>query len=239
MTTHLAPRPAWTPAFKAGLRKRFTQIGVLYLVYAALLFLPAGRLDWTWAWVLLGLYLGQVALNAVVLFRLNPELIARRAEGEGQKGWDRVVSGLWAVASIAGLVVAGLDQRLAWTAPLPLGLHLAGGLGYTLGFALFSWAMAANAFFSTVVRVLADRGHTVCTTGPYRFVRHPGYVGAILQALAAPLLLGSLWGLVLGGLAAVLIVVRTALEDRTLRAELAGYADYARSVRFRLLPGVW
>ncbi len=240
MTTHTAPsQPAWTSELKAGVRKRLTQIGALLLVYALLLFLPAGRLDWTWAWVLLGLYLAMIALNALVMFRLNPEVIARRAEGEGQKGWDRIVGGLWAIAGLAGLVVAGLDVRFGWSAPLPLAWHLAGAAGYTLGFALFSWAMASNAYYSTVERVQADQGHTVCTTGPYRFVRHPGYVGAILQSLVAPLLLGSLWAFVPGALAAALMVVRTALEDRALRAELPGYAAYARSVRFRLIPGVW
>ncbi len=108
-----------------------------------------------------------------------------------------------------------------------------------LGFAIFSWAMASNAFFSTVVRVLADRGHTVCSTGPYRFVRHPGYVGAIAQSFSAPLLLGSLWALIPAGLAALFLIVRTALEDRTLHAELDGYRGYAARVRYRLLPGVW
>jgi protein-S-isoprenylcysteine O-methyltransferase Ste14 len=173
------------------------------------------------------------------MLRISPETIARRAEAQGQKGWDRIVGGLWALASLAGLVVAGLDARFGWTAPFSLSVHVAGGLGYALGFALFSWAMASNAYFSTVVRIQKDRGHTVCTTGPYRFVRHPGYVGAILQSLVAPLLLGSLWSLIPGALAALLMIVRTALEDRTLQGELDGYRDYARRVRYRLLPGVW
>jgi protein-S-isoprenylcysteine O-methyltransferase Ste14 len=220
-------------------RKRLVQIAALLLVYALFLFVPAGRLDWPWAWVLLGTYLVMIGVNAVVLFHLNPELIARRAESAGQKGWDRLVSGLWAVTGLAGLIVAGLDFRFGWTGPLPFGVHLAGALGYTLGFALFSWAMASNAYFSTIVRVQADQGHTVCTTGPYHFVRHPGYVGAILQSLVAPLLLGSLWAFVPGALAAALLVVRTVLEDRTLHAELTGYEAYARSVRFRLIPGIW
>ncbi len=239
MAIPASPPQPWTPELKAGVRKRLIQIGGLLLVYALLLFLPAGRLDWVWAWVLLGVYLAMIAVNAVVMFRISPETIARRAEAQGQKGWDRVVGGLWAVAGLAGLVVAGLDARFGWTHSLSTGLHLTGLAGYTLGFALFSWAMASNAFFSTVVRVQADQGHTVCTTGPYRFVRHPGYVGAILQSLVAPLLLGSLWAFVPGALAAALMVIRTALEDRTLRAELPGYAAYARSVRFRLIPGVW
>lgn len=239
MTTHTLPPHRWTPALKAGVRKRLVQIAALLLMYALFLFVPAGRLDWLWAWVLLGLYLAMIAVNAVVLFRISPETIARRAEAEGQKGWDRVVGGLWAVAGLAGLIVAGLDARFGWTAPLSVGVHLAGAAGYTLGFALFSWAMASSAYFATVVRVQADQGHRVCTTGPYRFVRHPGYVGAILQSLTAPLLLGSLWAFIPGVLAAGLMAVRTALEDRTLRAELPGYQDYAGAVRARLLPGLW
>lgn len=237
MAAHASP--TWTPQLKAGVAKRLTQLGGLLVVYGLLLFLPAGRLDWPWAWGMLGLYVTMVAANAVVLLRVNPELIARRAEGAGQKGWDRVLTSVWALMGLAGLVAAGLDQRLGWTGPLPVAGHAAGAVGYGLGAALFSWAMAVNAYFSTVVRVQADRGHTVCTTGPYRFVRHRGYVGAILQALAAPLLLGSLWALVPGVLSAGLIVTRTVLEDRTLRAELPGYADYSRAVRYRLLPGLW
>jgi protein-S-isoprenylcysteine O-methyltransferase Ste14 len=233
------PQPAWTPAVRAGVSRRLRQIAALFLVYAALLFIPAGRLDWPWAWVLLGLYLAAIAANAAVLLRRHPETIAARAEAAGQRGWDRWVAGAWALVSMAGLVVAGLDARFGWTGPLALGWHLAGAAAYALGFALFSWAMISNAFFTTVVRIQSERGHRVCDTGPYRWVRHPGYVGAIVQALAAPLLLGSLWTLLPGVLAALLMVMRTALEDRLLRAELAGYADYAARTRYRLLPGVW
>jgi protein-S-isoprenylcysteine O-methyltransferase Ste14 len=233
------PRPAWTPAVRAGVTKRLRQIAVLLALYAALLFIPAGRLDWPWAWALLGLYLAAVALSAAVLLRRHPETIAARAEAAGQRGWDRVVGGAWALASLAGLVVAGLDARFGWTGPLPLGWHLAGLAAYALGFALFGWAMVSNAFFTTVARIQTERGHRVCDTGPYRWVRHPGYVGAIVQALAAPLLLGSLWTFIPGALAALLMAARTALEDRMLRAELAGYAAYAERTRYRLLPGVW
>ena len=99
--------------------------------------------------------------------------------------------------------------------------------------------MIANAYFSTAVRIQTDRGHTVCRTGPYRYVRHPGYLGFILQSIAVPILLGSLWALVPGIVAAALMVVRTALEDRTLQAELLGYQQYSREVRYRLIPGIW
>jgi protein-S-isoprenylcysteine O-methyltransferase Ste14 len=108
-----------------------------------------------------------------------------------------------------------------------------------LGWALFMWAMGANAFFSEAVRIQEERGHTVVTDGPYRYVRHPGYVGAILALFATPLLLGSLWALIPAGLATIGYVVRTALEDKTLQEELDGYTEYAQQTRYRLLPGVW
>ena len=108
-----------------------------------------------------------------------------------------------------------------------------------LCYALIVWAMAANAFFSKVVRIQDDRGHTVATGGPYRIVRHPGYVGGILFELATPIMLGSWWALIPGGFTALFFVVRTALEDKTLHEELPGYAEYAQQTRYRLLPGIW
>ena len=101
------------------------------------------------------------------------------------------------------------------------------------------WDTASNAYFSQIVRIQTDRGHKVATGGPYQYVRHPAYVGTILYELAVPVLLASWWALIPGGLNAILLVLRTALEDRTLQAELTGYADYARQVRYRLLPGIW
>ncbi|MCL4859126.1 MAG: isoprenylcysteine carboxylmethyltransferase family protein [Caldilineaceae bacterium] len=229
-----------TPALRAGIRKRFSQVGAIFLLQAAMLFLAAGRLDWVWAWVFIGLNLTGATANAVLLLRHSPETVAERASAQGMKGWDKWVGGAWAVTYfVMLLVVAGLDQRFGWTGLLPIAYHSAGVMVFGLGFALFSWAMITNAYFAAIVRIQTERGHTVCTSGPYRFVRHPGYVGAILQTLSAPLLLGSLWALLPGGLAVLLMVVRTALEDRTLHEELAGYATYAQRVRYRLLPGLW
>jgi len=108
-----------------------------------------------------------------------------------------------------------------------------------LGYALFLWAMASNAFFAEGVRIQEERGHTVATGGPYRFVRHPGYVGSILATVATPCLLGSPWALIPAIVSGALYVVRTNLEDKTLRQELPGYEQYARQTRHRLLPGVW
>ena len=220
--------------------KRMVQVALLVAFMAVVLFLSSGRLNWMWAWIFIGLNLIGVLINSIILLRYNPETIAERAEAEGMKDWDKIVSGLWAVTYyILMLLVAGLDTRFGWTPLLALALYVAGGIVFVLGFAFFSWAMISNAYFTAVVRILAERGQTICTTGPYRFVRHPGYVGAIIQSLATPLLLGSLWALIPGGVAAILMVTRTALEDQTLHQELDGYQDYAQQVRYRLLPGIW
>jgi len=139
----------------------------------------------------------------------------------------------------ASWVVAGLDVRFGWTGPIPWAYHVGGLLLVVLGYALFLWAMVSNAFFAEGVRIQKERGHTVATGGPYRCVRHPGYAGSILAQVSAPVLLGSPWALILGLASAAFFGVRTYLEDKTLRKELPGYEEYARRVRYRLLPGVW
>jgi protein-S-isoprenylcysteine O-methyltransferase Ste14 len=135
--------------------------------------------------------------------------------------------------------VAGLDVRLGWTGGLPLWLHLIGSVACAAGYSLFMWAMVSNAFFVEGMRIQEERGHTVATGGPYRWVRHPGYAGDVLAAVATPFLLGSLWSLIPAVVTALLFVVRTALEDRTLQEELDGYRAFAGRVRYRLIPGVW
>lgn len=137
------------------------------------------------------------------------------------------------------LLGAGLDRRFEWSPPLPMQVAAAALAVIALCAVLTIWAMAANRFFSGLVRIQSERGHTTVTGGPYRWLRHPGYAATILADLAAPLVLGSLWALIPGGLTGAIIVIRTALEDRTLQAELAGYREYTRRVRYRLLPGVW
>ena len=135
-------------------------------------------------------------------------------------------------------VVAGLDRGAEWSA-LPFWLQVVALVGMVLGIAITDWAMWANRFFSGTVRIQEDRGHTVAAGGPYRAVRHPGYVGTLVFEVFTPLLLGSWWAWIPGLLSAVLLLVRTALEDRTLQEELEGYEAYARQVRYRLLPGLW
>jgi protein-S-isoprenylcysteine O-methyltransferase Ste14 len=228
------------PDTKAGILARFAQIVVVFVLQAAILFIAAGTLAWVWAWVFLGIYIASMMVNSLFLLRTSPETVAERGRPKEMRNWDKVISSLWGLMQFLVLpLVAGLDLRFGWTQSLSVAWHLAGAMVFAAGLGLFGWAMIVNAYFSTVVRIQSDRGHTVCRTGPYRFVRHPGYVGAILQSGGAPVLLGSLWALIPGLVAAGLMVARTTLEDRTLQAELPGYADYTEEVRFRLVPGLW
>jgi protein-S-isoprenylcysteine O-methyltransferase Ste14 len=211
------------------------------LFTAAILFGTAGRLDWVMGWVVVGVYLVWTAATALTVIPTNPEMLLERTRPkEGTKKWDMVLLGIVGVAEIAKYVVAGLDQRWGWSPQMPLALQLAGVVVAVLAYdVIIVWAMAANAFFAQTVRIQEERGHTVATGGPYRYVRHPGYVGSILSQIATPLILGSAWAFIPAGLAALLFVVRTALEDKTLLEELDGYKEYAGQVRYRLLPGVW
>jgi protein-S-isoprenylcysteine O-methyltransferase Ste14 len=217
--------------------RRMIQVAVTYLVLAVLLFCSSGRLTWIWAWAYLGVGLGILVINVVTL---PAELMAERGHpGENVKGWDRLLATLTGLPTLGVPIVAGLDARFGWSPPLAPGVHLTGLALFAFGQGLFSWAMASNRYFSTAVRIQRDRGQTVATRGPYRYVRHPGYAGFAVGFFGTSLALGSLWAILPAGLVACLLAVRTVLEDRTLQDELAGYRDYAQRVRYRLLPGVW
>ena len=204
------------------------------------LFWSAGKIDWWPAWASLAVMLGWIVATAIIILRFNPGLLADRLGArKGAKLWDTAIMSILGLAQLVRYIVAGLDQRYGWTGGLPLAAQIAALAVCALGYALFVWATTSNTFFSQIVRIQVERGHTVVTGGPYHHVRHPAYLGAIAYELAVPVLLASGWAAVVSGLTAILLVVRTALEDRALLAELTGYADYARQVRYRLLPGVW
>jgi protein-S-isoprenylcysteine O-methyltransferase Ste14 len=223
-----------------GVFQRGAQVLAILLFYAVLLFVSAGRLDWLAAWIYLGIYAVTVLINMTIILPKNPEFAAERGRvKEDAKGWDKQITSIAGVFMIAGLVVPGLDLRFGWSPQFAFGVQLAGFVVLALGYALFSWAMLSNEFFETKVRIQKDRGQTVATSGPYRYVRHPGYVGMILQLLATPIALSSWWGIIPALCATGVFILRTALEDKTLREELAGYQEYAQEVCYRLFPGVW
>ncbi len=225
---------------RAGIVARIAQIFISLPFVAAILFLAAGTLAWVWAWVYLGIYITALLVNSLFMLGSRRETMAERGRPKEMRSWDMAISGLWALAQYVLLpLVASLDERFSWGRDLPLAWHLVGVALFVLGLGLFCWAMNANSFFSTVVRIQSERGHTVCRSGPYRLVRHPGYAGTILQAFGIALLLGSTWALLPAVLSAILIILRTIFEDRTLQAELPGYRDFTRETRYRLLPGVW
>lgn len=235
-------RPAMSADTTRLIRQWIVQSALGLLVLALALFACAGRVTWSWGWVQVAVLTAFLAAHPLLLIPINPELLAERQRGfrpAGTKRWDRVLVGLAGGMLIALLILAALDQRFGWSAPFALSLHLVGTVGCVLGYALFLWALVSNAFFAEGVRIQTERGHTVATAGPYRWVRHPGYVGDILVGLATPLQLGSWWALILGVVVGLLFVARTALEDATLRQELAGYEAYAGRVRHRLIPGLW
>ena len=213
---------------------------ILYILFvAAILFFSAGRLDWTIAWVFLGVY---IAIISISLIFVDPELIEERSHiGPGAKRWDLVLASLVVVFLFpATFIVAGLDAgRYHWSPPFPIWVQLLALLVYVMGSVISSWAMVVNKFFSTVVRIQKERGHYVVTGGPYRYVRHPGYTGAIVVSISIPLVLGSLWALIPALIGDCILVIRTVLEDNTLKKELEGYQDYANQVCYRLLPGIW
>jgi protein-S-isoprenylcysteine O-methyltransferase Ste14 len=217
-----------------------TRLIAALLVLALLLFVPAGSISWTRGWLFLLALVTVFGVSALYLWRINPEIFAARSRiHPGTKRWDRILLGFLFPAMLAILPVAALDDgqfqwsRMSWWFV---------GLGYlllTTGTAITAWAQAVNRFFEPGVRIQTERGHHVVDTGPYAIIRHPGYFAACLLFAGIALALGSWWALVPAGFAALLIMIRTEWEDRTLHAELAEYAAYAQRVPFRLIPGVW
>ena len=211
----------------------------LPLALLALIFLPVGRLDWTPGWIFILFLFTVYGVAVLVLKRVNPAIFrARNRFQAGTKRWDVILVSLICLGLVAEIPVATLDSgRMSWSA-MPISVVI---LGYILGagIALGTWAQAVNRFFEPGVRLQRERGQHVISTGPYAFVRHPGYVSAIMVFAGLALALASWWALIPAAWATALLILRTSWEDALLHAELEGYADYARRVRFRLAPGLW
>lgn len=219
---------------------RHTFVG---LFIPALVFLAAGTTDWPWGWVFAIVHFLCWGWMSLALARWNPELLnargKRRKDLTGTKTWDWVMLSLYGIIVLVQPIVAGLDFRYVWSTPVNTTVYILGNLLFIVSYGVLISAMVSNRNFEGTVRIQEQRGHQVASSGPYRYVRHPGYVGVILSMIALPVALGT-WAAFIPGLIGVAVFfIRTALEDRTLQAELPGYTDFAQRTRYRLIPGVW
>jgi protein-S-isoprenylcysteine O-methyltransferase Ste14 len=213
-------------------------VGVLF--FAGLVFLGAGRAAY-WPGVLyLVLALAGLTLSHLLVPSGSTITADRAREAQAGQDWDKRLLGAYFLVNIVTFLTAGMDSgRFHWTGDVPLGVTVAGAVLMVLGQALFAVAKRENAFFSSTVRIQVERGHRVCDTGLYRFVRHPGYLGMLMSQLAFPLVTQSYWAFVPAGIGACVLVARTVLEDRFLVEHLPGYADYTDRTRSKLLPGLF
>jgi protein-S-isoprenylcysteine O-methyltransferase Ste14 len=220
----------------------FIQLLVFILILPASPLLITGRWNWWEGWTYLAINLFGFIVSRWLAARRNPDILAERAKfmrHENTKSWDNLLAPL--VGLGGGLVpfVAGLDVRFGWSPEFGLPVKIVALILFLLGYVIASWALMENRFFSGTVRIQTERGHQVVSTGPYSLVRHPGYAGGLLSYLVTPLFLNAAWALTPALLMMATLVVRTALEDRTLQEELPGYKEYVAKTRYRLLPGVW
>ena len=214
-------------------------ITILIVLFGGFIFSNAPRLGWTLGWIYVGMVAAAVVINLVCLLWWNPELVWRRVGlGEYTKIWDGILTLLF-VITILGLFFVVTAETSSWGSSEPGAMWLLGLAIFALSWILFNWSMAVNPFFEKTVRIQTDHGHRVIDTGPYAYIRHPGYTGFAGWIISTPLLLSSTGAFIPALIAVGLVVIRTVLEDHTLRAELTGYTEYATRVRFRLIPGVW
>lgn len=223
--------------------RQWIRLVLAYLLMPLILLVCGGDLGWWQAWGYALLVVAAGPVGRIWAERRHPGLMAERQNMEkvqSAKAWDKLLAPLMALSlSFPLVIVAGLDHRFDWSPAFPTWLAVPGFILIALGYAFAAWALAENRFFSSVVRIQVDRGQVVCDTGPYRFVRHPGYAGNLLALSGMVLALGSMWLLIPAAVALIIAVIRTALEDRTLHEELPGYRAYAQRVCYRLIPGIY
>ncbi|GAH21019.1 unnamed protein product, partial [marine sediment metagenome] len=212
---------------KRGVKRWVLTSLIAVVLLAASLFLSAGTLFWWQAWVYLFTAAAILVLDYVVLVPISPDLLGERSRYQkGAKAWDQLLSRLMAtIGPVVILIVSGLDYRNSWSNGFPAWIVVIAMEFVLLGGLLALWAMAANRFFIGMVRIQDERGHRVVKSGPYRYIRHPGYLGSLFYILFTPLALGSLWALVPAVLTLGVILLRTYLEDNTLKNELPGYQE--------------
>jgi len=239
----MSAKTAHEEAVESVSPRQWIRLIVAYLLIPLSLFICGGDLGWWQAWLYSTLIFTAGIGGRMWAEKRHPGLTAERQNIENiqnAKAWDKVLAPLMAVSvGFPMVIVAGLDHRFKWSPDFPLWLSVVGFIFVASGYAFGSWALVENRFFSGVVRIQTDRGHVVCDTGPYRFVRHPGYAGNILPLFGIVLALGSVWTLIPAVVATIITVIRTVLEDQTLQEELSGYRDYTQRVSYRLIPGIY
>jgi protein-S-isoprenylcysteine O-methyltransferase Ste14 len=210
------------------------------LVFFAIIFISAGRIDYWQGLVYVATGLLMMLLNFTVL-QIDSGLLKERSKpGEGAKKWDKSILGLSFLTTLAMYCIAGLDSgRYHWSPDFHWSLTVMGIMLTASGQLLFLIAQKQNKFFSSTVRIQTDRGHKVCDTGLYKIVRHPAYMSSFIQLSGFPLLFGSLWSIIPVGLSAILLIARTQLEDQLLKKELTGFPEYAKKIQYRLIPFLW
>jgi len=224
---------------KIGIKLMLKSISI-FIVFIIITFITAGKLDYWQGWVFNGLNILFILLTYIVLIDRKDLIKERLKPGKGMKQWDRVYYAVSTPMFFAMFIFSILDaSRFYWEPSVPISIMFLGIILYSIGQAIGLWAKRVNKFFSSVVRIQTERNQIVCTDGPYRFVRHPGYAGGIIFTIGTPLMLGSFWGLFLAIITIIFIFGRTYMEDKTLENELPGYTDYAKMVKFRLIPYLW
>jgi len=219
-------------------------LGLISLIGLPLsLFLSAGRWNWLEAWIYVAVTMLGTILSRMIMAKINPDLVAERSQSISAgdvKRWDKWIMPFVAVfGPLLVFVVAGLEERFGWMPDIPRWFLWIGVAIILAAIAFSTWAMVVNRFFSGTVRIQTERGHRVVTSGPYRLIRHPGYLSGVVGYLAMPLILGSSWAFIPVLVGILIICLRTWLEDRTLQQELPGYREYTQTTRYRLIPGIW
>jgi protein-S-isoprenylcysteine O-methyltransferase Ste14 len=217
--------------------RRLMQVSITVIITLIILLVSAGIIKWIYAWIYT---LASVLVIIINAFIFPAELISERGrKKENVEKWDKIITGIIIIPWLTLYIIAGLDIRFGWSTELALWIHITALIIFIFGNALVSWAMIANNYFSTSVRIQYDRGHTVSSGGPYRYIRHPGYLGMIIYLLSTPIILGSFWALLPAIMTVILFIIRTSFEDNTLKNKLEGYKEYAERVKYRLISGIW
>ncbi|MCD4657389.1 MAG: isoprenylcysteine carboxylmethyltransferase family protein [Planctomycetes bacterium] len=211
-------------------------LGIAFLF--ALLFACAGTLNWLSGWFFFGISSLGIFASVPLMYKYNPQMLTRKFPKD-TKTFDKIFLVIYVPLFYSEMIIGGLDERYDLSGDFILPLIIAGTVVYGVAFVLWLWSVATNKNFEITVRIQKDRGHTVCETGPYGFVRHPAYVAGILMFVSTPFALSTLWGLIPGGVLVIALIIRTVLEDRMLRKELKGYEEFTNKTKFRLIPKIW